>query len=245
MPEPLTHRQLPNYALPVLIWLVLTLMAAVAGPFATFDAFSFSQRLMYWAAIIGASVGLSCVVSAISSREEPMRWVLCWIVYVLAITSIVHIINSLVFTVWSGWGQFFYLLGVVALVAAMVHSLIWVLERGQPTVEQSGDVDPIDKFLRRLPLDKRGPLVRIEAQDHYLNVVTDAGEALILMRLSDAIGALGPDVGLRVHRSHWVHKKAVARSAKQDRRDVLVMRDDSIVPVSRGHKQAVKAAGLL
>ena len=57
-------------------------------------------------------------------------------------------------------------------------------------------------LLDRLPVEKRGILIRLEVQDHYVLVVTSRGTQLLLMRLGDAIVEAGP--GQQVHRSHWV-----------------------------------------
>ncbi len=42
-------------------------------------------------------------------------------------------------------------------------------------------------ILSRLPVDRRGPLVALSAEDHYVRVTTAAGETLVLMRLGDAM----------------------------------------------------------
>ena len=41
-------------------------------------------------------------------------------------------------------------------------------------------------------------------EDHYVRVFTDAGESLILLRLSDAMAEVRDVPGLQIHRSHWV-----------------------------------------
>jgi DNA-binding LytR/AlgR family response regulator len=99
-------------------------------------------------------------------------------------------------------------------------------------------------FLRRLPLELRGPLVRIEAQDHYLKIVTERGSTLILMRLGEAVEALDGVRGLQTHRSHWVSLDAVTAHRRMQGRDVLVMSDGAEVPVARGKRDAARQAGL-
>jgi len=110
-----------------------------------------------------------------------------------------------------------------------------------PTLEP----DPETLFQRRLPLEKRGCLIRLEAQDHYLNVVTKAGSALLLMRLQDAVEALAGLQGLQVHRSHWVALSAVAAHRRDKGRDFLVLTNGDEVPISRSFRPDVKAAGLI
>lgn len=249
MPEPLTLRQMRSFGVPLVIWAVATTLAAVAGPFGTFDVLSLWPRVLYWGSVAGVSVGFSVLVTRVSENLTGALWWGCWIGFVLINAAIVHLGNTLLFDAWQGWALYFSLVGNVGLVAVMVHGLIWALLRSRTPLEDdvSGALadEAEDQFLRKLPLDRRGPLIRIESQDHYLNVVTKAGEALILMRLSDAIDLLAEVDGLQVHRSHWVRKEAVKRHRKTGGRDVLVMADGCEVPVSRGQKKAAQAAGLM
>lgn len=105
--------------------------------------------------------------------------------------------------------------------------------------------DTETSFLRRLPLDRRGKLIRFEAQDHYLNVVTQKGSALVLLRLHDAVEALKGVDGLQVHRSHWVAKGAVVRHRRAQGRDFLILAPGEEVPVIRSYRPSVQEAGLI
>ena len=51
-------------------------------------------------------------------------------------------------------------------------------------------------------------MVYANVSGHYLQVVTTAGTCLVLMRLSDAVLALG-DAGMQVHRSYWVSHRHI------------------------------------
>ena len=82
-------------------------------------------------------------------------------------------------------------------------------------------------------------LVALEMEDHYARVHTTLGSTLILMRLRDAIGELGPGSGLQVHRSWWVAQGAVARVERTGGRLTLVLRNDLQVPVSKTYRDAV------
>ncbi len=103
---------------------------------------------------------------------------------------------------------------------------------------------PDADFQQRLPYEKRGALVRLEAQDHYLKVVTQAGEALILQRLSDALTELSGFDGLRVHRSHWIARDQVQKVSRREGKVILTLTDGAEVPVSRTYRAAVEEAGL-
>ena len=125
-----------------------------------------------------------------------------------------------------------------------MHGLLWLGSLALAQEDDKVGEDPSAKLQRKLPLQARGALVRIEAQDHYLNVVTDWGSALILMRLSEAAEALEGFAGLQVHRSHWIAVEAVRAHRRETGRDILVMRDGTEVPVARGRRAAAQEAGL-
>lgn len=231
-------REIQRFRVPLVIWLVVTAVAAVAGPFGTHDAMGTGGLALYWGAIVGGSIVLN--VGAMHLAAGRARWlrIAVWAGFVLLISTLAHVANSFLFTPWGGIGDWAYLTGTVGLVTVAVHLMIWVV---MPRAAPAGP--DADVFLRRLPIDVRGPLVRIEAQDHYLNVVTARGQALILMRLGDAMEELAGR-GLQVHRSHWVSVDAVAKHRREGARDLLVMADGAAVPVSRSFRGAAQEAGL-
>lgn len=98
-------------------------------------------------------------------------------------------------------------------------------------------------LLEQLPANKRGELLAIETQDHYLKVYTDKGHHLILMRLKDALTLLKDYPGLQVHRSWWVASSAITAIEKADRKTWLVLSNDIKAPVSRTFTADVKKLG--
>jgi hypothetical protein len=99
-------------------------------------------------------------------------------------------------------------------------------------------------FQDRLPPRLRGAtLLAVESEDHYLRVHTGNGDDLILMRLSDAVRELCDVDGLRVHRSWWVARGAVADVRRADGRLTLVLSNGKEVPVSRTYARTVREAG--
>lgn len=82
-------------------------------------------------------------------------------------------------------------------------------------------------------------------EDHYVRVFTDAGESLVLLRLSDAIAEVQEVPGLQIHRSHWIARAAVARMERlPDGRLRLHLVNGSVLPVSRTFAKQVREAGL-
>jgi len=88
-------------------------------------------------------------------------------------------------------------------------------------------------LLALLPESKRGQILYLKSELHYLMVVTTAGQALILSNLKDAILACDGLVGMQPHRSYWVNKAAVQEFRRQGREGILVLVNQEEIPVSR------------
>lgn len=97
------------------------------------------------------------------------------------------------------------------------------------------------EFMSLLPPEKRGRLILLKAELHYLQVVTEGGSSLILYNLSDAIAQLPQNWGMIVHRSYWVAMDSVAQFVKRGRQGELHLHDGQLVPVSRNRMLEVSA----
>jgi hypothetical protein len=93
------------------------------------------------------------------------------------------------------------------------------------------------------PRMRRAPILALQAEDHYLRVHTEAGDCLILMRLSDAIAAVEALDGARTHRSWWVARDAVTAVARSDGRATLTLSNGVQAPVSRTYSPRLREAG--
>jgi len=91
---------------------------------------------------------------------------------------------------------------------------------------------------------RRGRLIRLAAQDHYVEVVTARGRTLVAMRFRDAMAEAAPEPGLQVHRSHWVALNAVAGRCRDGERSGILLSDESVVPIGRTFRSAVRQMGL-
>jgi hypothetical protein len=100
-------------------------------------------------------------------------------------------------------------------------------------VVQAGATADIRQLLDMLPAAKRGDILYLKSELHYLLVVTTAGQSLILFNLRDAITACSGLDGIQPHRSYWVQKSAVRAFRKEGREGVLVLSNDTEIPVSR------------
>ena len=113
------------------------------------------------------------------------------------------------------------------------------LENHKDTIEQVQS-ESLTQFLSHLPLEKRGKLYCLEMDDHYLNVHTDKGSHLVLMRFKDALHMLHDYAGLRVHRSWWVAEQAITNVKKEGRKLYVVLDNGIEAPVSKTYAEHVK-----
>lgn len=241
-----TFRERQGLVVPLVIWMVLTPLAALTGPFETYQLLPLLPRLAYWATVVGASVLVDAAYRWVFRKRPLALRVLGRLGFAIVLGALVHGLNVMVFHGWMGWADWLWLVGVVWVIAIAVEGLVALSRIVHLTDAPSPASPPAADaaFQQRLPFDKRGALVRLEAQDHYLKVVTSAGEALILQRLSDAMTELSEFDGLRVHRSHWVAIDQVQKATRRDGRLILLLSDGAEVPVSRTYKAEVENAGL-
>lgn len=104
--------------------------------------------------------------------------------------------------------------------------------------------DAPSSLLDRLPEKLGRHVVALEAEDHYVRVHTDRGSTLVLARLSDAIEELATLDGVRVHRSWWARREAVARVTVNGKGLLLTLTTGLQVPVSQAYKEVARQAGL-
>lgn len=99
----------------------------------------------------------------------------------------------------------------------------------------------VKKFMAKLPVAIRGDLLCLQMDDHYLNVYTDKGKHLLLMRFKDALAMLEEYPGLQTHRSWWVAHQAIIGSKKDGRKLILKLKGDIEAPVSNTYLTKVKS----
>lgn len=98
----------------------------------------------------------------------------------------------------------------------------------------------LPKFMTLLPHNKRGKLLFLKSELHYIQVCTDKSSTLILYSLSDAIDEIPESYGLQVHRSYWVAYDAIQEVIAKGRQGELGLIDGSKIPISRSKFSSVK-----
>jgi DNA-binding LytR/AlgR family response regulator len=248
-----TLRELQGLARDGRAWVVLIILSLVVGligPFGTYEAMAVLPRLAYWGAVV---LGTSAVGTLGASFFERLlerhlnRFVAAALAGALAgpfIAAVVALINMGAFGPGVTVIDLVSLALYCSLISAAVTVISAVLEKPAPSEAGVGAPTP-PPLLERLPRGQRGRLIHIAVSDHYVDVTTDKGKSLILLRLSDAIREAAPVEGLQVHRSHWVALDAVKRGTRAGGKPVLELENGAMVPVSRTYIDAARAAGLL
>lgn len=111
---------------------------------------------------------------------------------------------------------------------------------GDETAGPNGTDDETILLLSRLEPPFRGHLVRAEAQEHYVRLVGNLENRMILYRFNDVLHELPENLGMQVHRSHWVAYDAVKRLFREGTNLRLEISDGTIVPVSRKYATDVQ-----
>jgi hypothetical protein len=249
---PLTMRErltwnLVSRAAPVL---GLGVLLGFAGPFRGSPPLSAPVRYAFWIGMVFAgyvaALAADKLVPETSISRPELRLGAVAIASALPLTFVAAWVISLVRP-----GHLFQPLQLPALFGPVVVvqlAIVFTLLRKSSIPPQSlpapsrnmpGSFPPA--LLSRLPNRLGKEIVALEAEDHYLRVHTAVGSDLVLMRLSDAIAAVAPDLGLQVHRSWWVAQDAICEIVRSEQRIQLRLKNGLLVPVGRTYSAAVRS----
>lgn len=238
-----------------LAWLLaLGTFLAILGPYGT-GRVGWPEVWVYWVGLIimGAVVGWT--TGPLAQRLFPALPE--WAYYVIAAFCISVPVTAAVFAInvmmaeqvhWRAlpitWFFVLVVSGFVVIIAWIARHIENLRQAARETASHIAPARPSEALLGKLPHPlRRARLISMSAEDHYLRVRTDSGEALILMRLSDGIAACEALDGAQVHRSWWVAREAVRDVKKGDGRATLILEDGSEAPVSRSFYPALREAG--
>jgi len=92
-----------------------------------------------------------------------------------------------------------------------------------------------------IPPHKRGALIGLSAQDHYVEFITDKGNHLHRISMKEAVALIPKDTGMHVHRSHWVAFDAMHALEKTSGRFTLTLKNRTTIPVTAANALSVQA----
>lgn len=223
------------------------LFLAAVAPFGTAEAPT-AIRYIYWQlAMVGGGVIAALIEPFVFNglRTRPRLFVLAQLTAMTpAIAVWVSLLPVILLGAGISGGRILQVLPDVLTINVAVVVLAWLTRKALGRQDASRPVPeglaPAAIRTRLPPRLARARLVAVEAEDHYLRIRTEAGSALVLMRLRDALDALAGLDGFRTHRSWWVARTAVEAVRWKGGRGALTLSDGSTAPVSRTYAAALK-----
>lgn len=235
---------------PLLVMLVVGIVLGLAGPFQTFDALRPAGRIAYWLITVVVTYGLGVFINGLwrdaKGAHLMQPW---WFSALFSGTTLGVVVSFAVLAInWLAFGwpmadhfdvaeTFIY-----CILIALSVTLVLAYFEQQAKTSTSPDL-PTTKILQRLPHDKRGQLISMTMQDHYVAVTTTHGTELVLLRFADAMDETEGVEGLQIHRSHWVALSGIASMKTEGGKPVVVTIAQKQLPVSRSFAPALKQAG--
>jgi len=242
------------------IWVIGSAIAAVAGPFDTYEFGNFPKRFLFWFLIFSISTLLAGFcgqwVKRMIGRQRPVLSDLIKVVFMAVVfTPILFVLTNLFKygSAWDGSNFNVYLQSVAAITMAVciARRILPGFEKtpyGRLATQTSAKSEPPlvePRLTRRLPSDYEGPILRLTVRDHFVDVVTIKSTHTIRLRFLDAIDEMDDVEGYCTHRSHWVARSAVIQSERNSGRIFLRMVNQDLVPVSRKYKPKLEAIGIV
>ena len=252
----------------------VAVLLGAAGPFGTYESMAFLPRLAYWMGVACATFAAGYLTALLAlallpaSMPRLARLALSGLAASLPVTLIVVGLNRALFGHFDSAGGVLVLYADCAVVTTVMVYLFTLLDPparaeetavaaapGQATDTPAGGppatptasepaASVLPPIVERLAPRLRGRLISLTVNDHYVEVRTDQGTGLVLMRLADAIRETTGVAGLQIHRSHWVALDAVQGAVRRDGKLLLKMPGGALLPVSRSSAEAVRKAGL-
>lgn len=244
---------------------VVILLLGNLGPFGTYVRMPFGERMAYWAlAVTGNwSLALACILPAMAWLSGRVPAIVCVLGGGLVASVPGTLLIVAIQLLFAGAVPESVETGELFLSNALIHLVLGLIVWGTielpmrqaggtpfsepPAAEWSnGDSDggaiAAPPLLERLPAARRGRLLHLQMRDHYVEVHTDRGSDLVLMRFGDALKELGGTEGMQVHRSHWIARTALKKIVRRTGRTVAVLDNGGEVPVSRRYARALREA---
>jgi len=256
----LTYREIDlnkryKIKLPSLITVIINtaigLILAYLGPFGSF-ALPMSKRLIFWIILVAIGHLIYFHIDRFSQWYFQNSSIRPYI-----INSIKAVVSALFLSLFVFYMSYYFLnlpinkeaylfiFPKVFILGIIINILIvyWNKLNSQNKASKSKQSHAVisgQDFINRIPNKLGNKLICFCMEDHYLNVYTQVGNHMILMRMKDALIELKSYKGTQVHRSWWVATDAIKQVVKKDRKMSLIMVNNMQVPVSQKyHKVAL------
>jgi len=217
------------------------------------DKLPFPERFAFWGIIFGVGIAAAgfatpwVINGPLGHRAIPVQLIALTMLISLPIPIVLFWFDTRFSSAWpiSNWVlQYFLSLIIAGIIVTGAYVTLKAAASIEITdkAEGKGDDSAVQKLLKRLPIEFHGAnLYAVSSEDHYLRIHTDRGEALILMRLADAVRDLETADGLQTHRSWWVARTGVAKAQGPYGKRILTLKSGTVAPVARARDKLVMA----
>ncbi len=210
----------------------------VTGPFGTYADLPLLPRMLYW---LGALAGcglffqVTCKLAIHSSLPLPRagRMVVGTLLGAPGATAVIYGLEQ-VFREGMALADAPELFGYTVVIGLIIGTVNFLPPFVRiENLDKGTEFDPAEvPFLERLPAEIGHDLIALSMQDHYVNVTTTQGQALIHMRFGDAVAELTAYPGRQIHRSHWIGLAHLSGIKKSGRQHTAELRNGVSLPVS-------------
>ena len=234
--------------LELLFVVLLSIALGHAGPYGTFEKFDLGFRMVFWVVIIilpwSISKGLFILARHFAPENLSEGYITVMLMPLLALlgSAAVSLVNL---KVGLYQGQSFMQIWPSSILVWLVFAFLIILPmtyiaRALATEQRKAGVTSMMEFFpHKLPDSiKDNQLIALNAQDHYLRVITDGGSALILMKFEDALAALNGYPGIQTHRSWWLSYSQLKEFERVP--SSVTLQDGTVVSISRRKRKEVE-----
>jgi len=239
----------------ILVMVALGLLIGLLGPFGTFGAPP-AQRMLAWVIWLLAGYALFRPTNIVAGwlceatglphfAGKLLALVIASVPLTLIVTMMVTHMPFADVLRWRGfWTMYLYIV-VIAVMASAVMAVVFGRTAPDAAAPEPAPSPPAP-LASALPLPPGfGPVLALKGEDHYVRIIGEEREELVLMRMRDAIERLEGADGLRIHRSWWVAKNAVVSVRRDGRTAIITLTGNHEAPVARDMMPQLRAAGWL
>ena len=245
----------------LILYTAIVILAVGVGPFSTYEAMTFWERLMFWSLDVYGGMTIITIFVMVAASSKVLRSVPMYLRIFLGallgavpsaglVTFLFGAISSTI-EIPTSYPLLVLEMAVFSTILLLTEFVVWPAVFGaspgaeESTVARHVAIEQFEeensskssmlasRFFERLPVQHQGSqLVSISMQDHYAEVTTTQGVASLLMRLSDVEDLLQTYPGCRIHRSHWAASEHAVSISKRGRGHELMLSDGRTLPVS-------------
>lgn len=241
----------------VVLWISLTLIGVIAQPYDSYGILPLWAGLLYWGGISGGAIVAVDLLDFVARRRTPSGDRILIALKAIALTTA---ILSPIFIMWnelfvlgfpdmddSPWVIAFRVLATSVPVFAVLEAIRpHVASEARVSGYAPAEAEPCPETMRpRLVARLQNPearILRLSANNHLIDVISDQGQEQIRLRFADAVLEMEPVEGCCVHRSHWVARAAIQGLLRRKGKLFVLLRNGDEIPVSRTYRPELEAA---